>query len=81
MSTTITLPPDLEAKLAGRASSSGKAIEGFALEALERIAELPTIRELFADVRGQIQESGISDEELGAKIDDAIDEVRKGRRA
>ena len=59
----------------------GKDIEGFALEALERIAELPTIRELFADVRGQIQESGISDEELGAKIDDAIDEVRKGRRA
>jgi hypothetical protein len=67
MSTTITLPPDLEEKLAGRAAASGKVIEGFVLEALERIAELPTIREFFADVRGQIQKGGISDEELDAR--------------
>ena len=81
MSTTITLPPDLEEKLAGRAAATGKDIEGLALEALERFAELPTIREVFADVREQIEESGITDEALEAKIDDAIREVRKRRRA
>ena len=81
MSTTITIPPDLEVKLAGRAAASGKDVEEFALEALERVAGMPTFRELFADVRGQIEESVVSDEELEAKIDDAIDEVRKRRSA
>lgn len=81
MSTTITIPPELEEKLAGRAADAGKDIEGFALEALERAAEMPTLRELFADVREQIEESGISDEELDAKIEDAVNEVRKRRRA
>lgn len=81
MSVTITLPPDLEEKLAGQAADAGKDIERFAIEALERVAQMPTIRELFSDVREQIEESGISDDELDARIDHAVSEVRKRRRA
>ena len=54
MSTTITIPTELEKKIAGRAAAHGKDIEQFALEALERAAESPSLRELFADVREQI---------------------------
>jgi ribosome-binding protein aMBF1 (putative translation factor) len=40
-----------------------------------------SLRELFADVREQIQVSGLSEEELDAKIESAVNEVRKQPRA
>jgi len=81
MSTTITIPTDLEKKIAGRAASQGKDVEQFALEALERAAETPSLRELFADVREQIQASDLPEEELDAVVESAVGEVRKQRRA
>lgn len=81
MSTIITIPTELEEKIAERAASQGKDVEQFALEALSRAVETPSLRELFADVRGQIQTSGISEEELDAGIESAVTEARKKRRA
>ena len=81
MSTTITIPTDLERKIAGRAATQGKGVEQFALEALERAAETPSLRELFADVREEIRASDIAEEELDARIESSVDEVRKQRRA
>lgn len=81
MSTTITIPTELEEKIAGRAASQGKDVEQFALEALERAAEIPSVRELFADVREGIRSSGVSEEELDNRIESAVNEVRKQRRA
>ncbi len=76
---TITIPTELEEKIAGRAAAQGKDMEQFALEALECAAETPSLRELFADVREQIQGSGISEAELDAKIEAAVVEVRNRR--
>jgi len=56
-------------------------VEQFALEALERAAETPSLRELFADVREEIRSSGVSEEELDARIKSGVKEVRKQRRA
>jgi hypothetical protein len=81
MSTTITIPTELEEKIAGRAAAQGKDVEQFALEVLERAAEAPTLRELFADVRGEIRASGVSEEELDSRIESAVKEVRTQRRA
>ena len=81
MSTTITIPPELEEKIAGRAASQGKAVEQFVLEALERAAETPSLRELFADVREEIRDTGVPEEELDARIESAVEEIRKHRRA
>ena len=81
MSTTITIPTELEEKIAGRAASQGKDVEQFALEALERAAETPSLRELFADVREQIQATHPPEEELDAVVESAVNEVRKQRRA
>jgi hypothetical protein len=81
MSTTITIPTELEKKIAGRAAALGKDVEQFALEALERAAEAPSLRELFADVRGEIRGSGVSDDELNSRIESAVKEVRTRRRA
>ncbi len=81
MSTTITIPTDLEEKIAERAATEGKEVEQFALEALERAAETPSVRELFADVREQIQASHLPEEELDAVVESAVNEVRKQPRA
>jgi hypothetical protein len=43
---------------------------------LERDAEMPTLRELFAPVREQIKAAGVTDEELTAQIEEAVAEVR-----
>jgi hypothetical protein len=81
MSTTITLPAELEKKIAGRAAAQGKDVEQFALEALERAADTPSLRDLFADVREEIRDSAISEKELNATVESAVKEVRKQRRA
>ena len=81
MSTTITIPTELEEKLAGRAATQGKDVEQFALETLSRAVETPSLRELFADVREEIRASDMPEEEVDAKIVSAVNEVRKQRRA
>jgi pantoate kinase len=81
MSTTITIPTELERKIAVRAATQGKDIEQFVLEALERAAETPSLRELFADVREEAEANGISEEDVEVAVESAVQEVRKRRRA
>jgi hypothetical protein len=81
MSTIITIPTELEKRLAGRAATEGKGVEQFALETLSRAVEAPSLRELFADVREQVRASHPSEEELDSQIETAVKEVRKQRRA
>ena len=81
MSTTITIPTELEKKIAGRAAAQGKDVEQFALEALERAAASPSLRALFADVREQIRASGVSDENLDIRVESAVKDVRDQHRA
>lgn len=80
MSATITLPIDLEHMLERKAATEGIGVEQFAVEALRRVAEMPTIRELFADVREEFEASGMTDEELEKEIETALAEVRANRR-
>ena len=81
MSTTITIPTELEEKFAGRAATQGKDVEQFALEALSRAVETPSLREVFADVREEMSARGLREEELDASIESAVNEVREQRRA
>lgn len=81
MSTTITIPTELEKRIAGRAATEGKDVTQFAIEVLERAVETPSLRELFADVREQVRASDLSEEELDNRIETAVKEVRKQRRA
>ncbi|MBS1809071.1 MAG: hypothetical protein JST84_12985 [Acidobacteria bacterium] len=49
MSATITLPPEVEQKLAHKAAAKGMGIEQFAVDVLRRVAEMTTVNELFAE--------------------------------
>lgn len=78
---TITLPSDLEQLVLERAVASGKGLEDYTLSVLRKDAELPDLRELFADVRADIKARGITDEEVEQDIEAALAEVRARRRA
>jgi ribosome-binding protein aMBF1 (putative translation factor) len=80
MSATITLPAELEEMLTRKAAAEGVEMEQFAVNALRRVAELPSIRELFADVQAEFEASGMTDEELAQEIEAAVAEVRARRR-
>jgi plasmid stability protein len=80
MSATITIPTELEVKIAVRAAALGLSVEEYAREVLERDVAAPTLRELFAPVREQIKASGATDEELATQIEAAVAEVRERHR-
>lgn len=79
MSATImTLPIDTEIAgwLAKKAAEQGVNIEQVAIETLRRQARKPSINEVFADVQAEFEASGMTDEELGQIIEQALAEVR-----
>lgn len=78
---TITLPAELAPIVAAKAAASGKGLEEYALSVLQKDADLPSLRDLFADVRAEIAASGTTDEQLEQEIDAAVAEVRARRRA
>ncbi len=80
MSATITLPIELESLLAKKAAARGVNVEEFAVDVLSRAARRPTVSEVFADVRADFVASGMTDEELGQLIEQALSEVRAERR-
>ena len=80
MSATITLPAELEGLLAKKAAARGVNVEEFAVDVLNRAARRPTVSEVFADVRADFVASGMTEEELGQLIEQALLEVRAERR-
>lgn len=76
MTVTITIPAELEAKITERATAKGVSLEEYAQGVLQRDAETPTLRDLFAPVRDQIKAAGVTDEKLGMQIEEAVAEVR-----
>lgn len=80
MSTIITIPTELETRIAARAAAKGVSVEEYACEILARDIDAPSLRELFAPVREQIRSEGTSSEELAAQIETAVSEVRERRR-
>lgn len=65
-----------------RAILTGKSREEYVVSVLERDAKMPlSLRELYAPVREQIAESGISEDELDALIEAAREESWRERQA
>lgn len=69
MSTTISIPTELEQKIAERAASRGLPVEEYVREVLRRDAETPSLDEILAPVREQFAASGMTEEELDALVE------------
>ncbi len=76
MSATITLPADLETIAVTRATERGMTLQQFAEDAIRKVSELTDPWDLFADVREEVAQQGLTEEQLEAEINEAIQEVR-----
>jgi hypothetical protein len=76
MTLTLTLPPEIERKLQARANATGQPVAEFVVQALEeKLRGEPTADELLAPFRKQVQDSGLTDEELDSFFDGVRDEI------
>jgi hypothetical protein len=71
----IPLPPDVEAKLRERAKARGEDVSALAARLLEDALSTATADELLAPFRRQIEDSGITDDELDRLGEELRDEV------
>lgn len=69
MSTTISIPTELEQKIAQRAALRGLPLEEYVREVLRRDAEAPSLDEILAPVREQFAASGMTKEQLDALVE------------
>jgi hypothetical protein len=92
MTITISLPPETEEKLLKRAAESGVAADALARELLEQalnggghavVSGQPgaTLDKVLAPFRKEVQDSGMSDEEVKEFFTEVRDEVRSEKRA
>jgi hypothetical protein len=81
MTLSLTLPPDVEAKLRQRAAELQQSPDEYASRVLANAITAPTIDEVLAPVRKQVAESGMSDEELDSFFRGILQEVRAEKKA
>jgi hypothetical protein len=76
MAIMIRLSPDKERRLAERAAQTGQDVEGFIHRLIDREIQDPTsLDEVLAPVRRQFEQSGMTDAELAALVEEVREEV------
>ena len=82
MDITISIPAEMQEKLQRRAIESGQDVEAYVERLIEKaLSGPPSIDELLAPVRKQFAESGMTEEELDALIEEAREEVWQEKQA
>ena len=81
MTLNLDIDPELEAKLRERAAAAGKDAASFAIDAVrEKLSRPETFDEILAPLRREVKESRISEEQLDALLQSAIQESRRDRK-
>ena len=73
MDITITLEPEVQAKLQQKAAALGQEVKEYVEEIVKKQALRPTLDEILAPARKEFAESGMTEEEL----DDLIKQERR----
>ena len=80
----IPLPPDTEETLRKRAKANGEDVASYAARLIQEALCTPSVDELLAPFRKQVEESGITDEELdrlGEELRDEVWQEHEARKA
>lgn len=78
---SIPVSAQTEAMLREKAAAAGVDVQTYASRALERIASRPSLDEILAPLRAEVQASGASKQELTDMLEVAKHETRARRRA
>ena len=77
----IPLPPDTEKTLRERATANGVDVSSYAARLIQEALSTPSVDELLAPFRGQVDESGITDDELDQLGQELRREVRHDKQS
>ena len=77
----IPLPPDTEETLRERAKANGEDVSSYAARLIQEALSTPSVDELLAPFRKQVEESGITDDELDQLGDGLRRDVRQEKQA
>jgi hypothetical protein len=76
MTLTIELSEPVKRQLAERAAKAGKSPESYVAEMVEReVSQEKTLDEILAPFRQSVAESGMTEEELDALVEEARNEI------
>jgi hypothetical protein len=84
MTLSLSVPPEVEARLRERADAVGEAVEVYASKVLTEAVAVPTIDEILAPVRAEFAKTGMSEQEildLGRRELDALRAEKKAASA
>lgn len=85
MTITISLSPEVESELQKRAAANGQDATEYIRAIVEKeLLAPPTVDELLAPFRRQVEESQMTDDELDAFVEEVREEVwreKQGQRA
>ena len=82
MTITIRLTPEEEAALRERASRSGQDVADYAHRLIaQHVRSSGTLADVLAPVRRQFAESGMTEEDLDAAVEEAREEVWREKHA
>lgn len=81
MAMKLRLTERARARLAAEAARTGQTIDAVAADLIEQAATRPSIDEVMAPVRQQVNESGMTDEELDAFLRGELDAHRREKKA
>jgi hypothetical protein len=77
----IPLPPDTEQTLRERAKANGEDVAAYVARLIQQALTAPSVDELLAPFRDQVEQSGIADDELDRFGEELRQEVRQERQA
>ena len=77
---TISLPKDVGVGLENKARLRGQDAAGFVVDLVTKEVSTPTIDEILAPFRREVEESGITDDELDELFNEARKEVFKAKK-
>ncbi|HEX4792268.1 MAG TPA: hypothetical protein VH370_00665 [Humisphaera sp.] len=80
MTLSISLSPEVEAKLRERAAASGRSLDDYASQVLEIAATKPTVDDVLAAFRRQVAESGMNDDALDNFLEDVREKAFQDRK-
>lgn len=81
MTLSLSLPPDVEAKLRERAARDGQSVDAYATKLLAESVSTPRLDEILAPFRKEIADSGMSDEQLDQFYEALRDEAERFPRS
>ncbi len=81
MTVVLELEPEIEEALQKKAIADGKDVQNYIEDSLRKLALQPSLDEILAPFRREVAESGITDDELDALVEEAREEIYQEKLA